>query len=957
MKILLSLIAFFVAFQPLAAQNLKPQILQPDPALNRKSKVLAGFAYVMFKSDAHINAANFIDKLKSPDNSIQSAAEMKILRPLLNPQKSLTYNEKLKINAMQSSIAVNKIVNAEEPLLRTFLVQFDASISPEEFCHSLLSRNKNIEYAEPLRINKIQSVPNDPMISKQDMLKQIKAIDAWENLKNSSGDTSVTIGISDVGVNQEHEDIAPNLAHNWNEIPRNGVDDDNNGYVDDFDGYNFSYIVDKGNPWDTWHWDDHGSEVAGIACAKANNGIGITGTGYNCRIFPLRCALDEDGNVTFAYESIVYAGVNKLQVLNCSWGNDEQDYSPIEQDVINFAVANDVAIVVAGGNITGGRKFGMFYPANYFGVLGVGEVDYTDRLTTTTVLGAGLDIMAPGRGNLSIGNGTKDYQEVGNGTSFAAPVEAGVVGLVRSKYPQLNALQALEHVRLSVDSITNVEGNAYTDYLPGRINVYEALSTEPFSRPAIRPIKMITQNTSGLRTNRFFEGDTVLMNVDSYNYLGAADKLTFVMRPVSDDAQYIKMFDSVITVNQIKSNAALQLGQFAFSIAKDYRSIIFLRVDIYGAENYHDFFLLPFVPTNNVTTYENPDIKFSLSDEGNVGYNDDDVGRRLGVGFIFNPHGNQLFKGGLLASIGNSTLVSSVSPGYGSEFSVLKPFAPPDQKTGIVKALKNMDIDITQNVYIPSYAAPYARINITAENKGDTVNDFALGYIFDWDINGAYDSNRIWYISEGLPDGYDKNNSAAVLIRHVDGSVQIGVSVLSDENNVEPQAAEFSKFPDITDQLNGINSGRSIVVPGDLVTDVSHIIGMKFPGPFNTGEKRTFSLMISCAENEADLINIMKYKATGVNSGNPSKYGSIAGTLFVSPQPANDIVRVELPENAIPDGDLNLYDLYGNRLVIPVTQENGAEYQLSASALAPGVYFLRYTAGGSTYVKNIVISR
>jgi subtilisin family serine protease len=121
--------------------------------------------------------------------------------------------------------------------------------------------------------------------------------DAWDTAR---GDTSVTIAIIDTGVDTGHPDLASKIWHNRDEIPGNGIDDDGNGYVDDWQGWDFGVGDNDPNPEYTSDPSGldvgfHGTFCAGIAAAATNNGDGIAGAGWNCRIMALKVAHPDSG--------------------------------------------------------------------------------------------------------------------------------------------------------------------------------------------------------------------------------------------------------------------------------------------------------------------------------------------------------------------------------------------------------------------------------------------------------------------------------------------------------------------------------------------------------------------------------------------------------------------------------------------------------------------------------------
>ncbi len=202
-----------------------------------------------------------------------------------------------------------------------------------------LNSDPNIEYAEPVYLSKIESTPDDPLYSTMRHLPQIKAPEAWDVQSNSSG---IIIGVLDTGVDWDHEDLADNIWINTGEIADNGIDDDNNGYIDDIRGWDFVTGVAGSEDSDADASEDgdvadndpmdfngHGTHVAGIAGAVTNNGIGIASASHGATIMPLRCGYQSnDGNgyvpSTFAAEAYIYAADNGAVITNQSSGNSGQ---------------------------------------------------------------------------------------------------------------------------------------------------------------------------------------------------------------------------------------------------------------------------------------------------------------------------------------------------------------------------------------------------------------------------------------------------------------------------------------------------------------------------------------------------------------------------------------------------------------------------------------------------------
>ncbi len=197
----------------------------------------------------------------------------------------------------------------------------------------------------------------------QDYLKPVRAYEAWDIEKS---DTAIVIGIVDTGVKFDHEDL-DNVAYNYAD-PVNGIDDDNDGYIDNFRGWDVAN--DDNDP--TADSDGHGTQVTGVSSAKTDNGAGMASSGFNSRFLPVKISETPTRYLINEYEGIIYAADHGCKIINLSWGVIE-GYSAFAQDVINYAVLEkDAVVVAAGGNKDGEYNY---YPASYDHVPSVGPVN------------------------------------------------------------------------------------------------------------------------------------------------------------------------------------------------------------------------------------------------------------------------------------------------------------------------------------------------------------------------------------------------------------------------------------------------------------------------------------------------------------------------------------------------------------------------------------------------------
>lgn len=309
----------------------------------------------------------------------------------------------------------------------------------------------------PLTGITVQQLATDPLFSQQTSLSQVRAPQAWDI--TTGADT--VIAVIDTGVALNHDDLVGRFWVNSREVPDNHVDDDNNGYIDDVNGYNFYQ-----NNNDISDQNGHGTAIAGIIAAQANNGKGIAGINWNAKLMVLKALNSlgggEYGNVASA---IRYAANNGARVINMSFGT-YVDSLDLEQ-AVDYAINKGVTISAAAGN---NSKNQLLYPAAYANVIAVGAVDSSGYRTSFSNYGTNLDVMAPGMNIPSANYVSHDAYISNSGTSFAAAHVTGLVSLMLARNANLTPAQ----VEAIIKSTATPRGNS-TEYGSGVIDMPAAL--------------------------------------------------------------------------------------------------------------------------------------------------------------------------------------------------------------------------------------------------------------------------------------------------------------------------------------------------------------------------------------------------------------------------------------------------------------------------------------------------
>lgn len=870
--------------------------------------------------------------------------------PLLRYEQSLGYKlEKGKKIEPKLLMNLSEIIYYEEPLLRTFEVTISDRVDAQKYCQEIKQLNPEIELAEPIYQDYPLGIPNDPYASQQTMLATIKAFQTWDYFV---GDTNIVIGIIDTGVFQEHEDLQNSIAPNWNEVPENGIDDDENGFVDDFKGCNLAYPKESNGGF-TYHPNEHGTAVAGIAGATTNNGRGIAGVAYKCRIFPVKASNMNSDKIDYGYKGILYAALRGFQVVNCSWGRIKP-FSPVDQSIVDYAVARGVVIVAAGGNDNNSPY--IWYPAGYRGVLAVGEVNQADFVTQTTTLNHTIRIMAPGIGNWITKNQPNGYDAPNyGGTSWSAPVVSGVVAMVRARFPWLSPLQVIEYARQLGDDISSLNSNPfYKKLIPPRINMSKMLSISPLSIPGISPIKVITKRTNGSISDRFVVGDTVLLSINAKNFLGEARNLRFILSLADEFGTSLDIISDEVGLSFIQSGEDFSIGNFKLIISGEKQDIVFLRVDIIEENDYRDFFLIPFIPTTPIKNFQNDSIFVSISDKGTLGFFGSG-NSRIGNGFGSFALGNQLFKAGLLASENDQKVVTalfSLNPD-GSDFRIVKSFTCPEEILGIIDDYLASEIDrigvqISQKVDLKPGGVNFFKIYAEVKNISSRVlNNLSVGYFLDLDVGEISDSNLTFL--EPIYSTTDKGKliGAIQYVSNLDSNIIVGVACVGIESifQFDPQSAGMNS--DFVSNLNKdkiiqmLNSKTSVQFKG--ISDVSIFSGIRFPEPINPDEHRNFIMMFAIGRNFEQLSQLFLNELSYLSA--ESSYSE--DMIEINPNPVEGTIRVNVSKNFI-SGKIELYNFMGQK-ILEKYLDGRHFYEFDSQNLQPGYYLLRLNSKERTY--------
>lgn len=392
-----------------------------------------------------------------------------------------------KISALSDRIVATLTV--QETFRNTGIarVKVPAGVKVEDLIERI-SRDPEVEYAEPNYICKITATPDDPYFSNQWGLHNtgqlggtddadVDAVEGWDQTTDGTG---VIVAVIDTGVDYTHEDLKDNMWKNtgedWNPdgTPGNDeIDNDGNGYVDDY--YGINAIDNSGDPMDD---HNHGTHCAGIIAAVGNNGVGVSGICWSAQIMALKfIASGGTGSTSDAIECIEYGIAQGVDVMSNSWGSS--NYSQSLQDAVDQAEDAGILFLAAAGNFSADNDTQPFYPANLENdnVISVAATDQNDSIASFSNYGLyTVDVAAPGDAIYSTVIGDS-YSYMG-GTSMACPLVSGIAALLMTSNPGLTHYQVKGRILRTVDPLGDLDGAILTG---GRVNLDSCLksSAEP----------------------------------------------------------------------------------------------------------------------------------------------------------------------------------------------------------------------------------------------------------------------------------------------------------------------------------------------------------------------------------------------------------------------------------------------------------------------------------------------
>lgn len=870
-----------------------------------------------------------------------------------------------------------------------YRVKYSANMPIEVACNNLLASGI-VEFAEPNYVYYVnQYVPNDPNAvtsggTQSNFLNRIKAYDAWDlGLGGSQGDTSVVVAIVDTGSDLDHPDLMANIKLNYAD-PINGTDDDNDGYVDNFRGWDLSgatsaNVIEDNDPTCAAA-NTHGSHVSGCASEVTDNGIGGAGIGFKTKLLIVKCSADNESGLSKAYDGIVYAADHGARIINCSWGGTFG--GSFGQSIVDYATNNKNSLIVAaaGNSNVGTDQF----PSCYNNVLNVAATNnINDSKASFSNYSYTVGVSAPGV-NIHSTN-YNDVYAYNSGTSMASPIVAGACALVKAKFPTYTATQIKERIRVTADPHYTAAGNAsFKGRLgKGRLNVFKALTDAP--TPSIRFNAItITDGNDGA----FVIGDTLRITGIFKNYLQASSaNLTVAMYNANTIASQITVLpaDSQKVLGVMNTNGTVN-NATAFKVKLN--SNIPANATIVVKVTFRDGAYLDeqFFPITVNVDYLNVrvnEVFTSVTSKGREFYNSES--QADGLGFVFKDSSMAYEGGFMLGAIkttGDTVVLNNVRTAGTTAATHWKSLSNIKRNTtnpiavfeasgkfndaGITIVSARLNVTVSQKFY--AFDTPgntrYVIHQFTIKNAtAAALNNFYAGIFTDWDIMNYNHNKSAQDTSISL--GYAYSSDASGLYAGVKVLSHTPYNMYAADNKTSAGGPGNIRFSDgVTDgeKFRALVTSRATAGDSANGNDVINVVST---GPFSlatTTDSVVIAFAIVAGENKADIIlNAKAAQAKyDVVTSNMALAGIIANDVQLYPNPANTNAQVSIDLAKQGLVKVEMYSIKGDLLstVVNETMTKGLHIiTIQTSTLAQGAYYCKIITGEQIQVKKLSVVR
>lgn len=802
---------------------------------------------------------------------------------------------------------------------------------------NILLKTGLFEYVEPRYIGELAYSTNDPGYANQYALQLIQAEKAWDL---SKGNSSVLIGVVDAGIDTSHYDLRGKYFENVAD-PINGLDDDNDGFIDNYWGWDFK---SKTGNVQLSGGIDHGAQMSGLIAPNTDNAAGIAGIGFNCKMLGVK--VTNGSAVVYGYEGIKYAADKGCKVINCSW--NIKAFSKFGEEMVDYAFSKGALVIAAAGNQ---GKEDNNYPAQYKNALGVTNTDLNDNRVSNSNIGYYTDISAPGLNVITTTpiNGLNRN----SGTSYSTALTSGAAALLASYKPALGPNDLKNILKASAaDVYKNGQNSFYKNKLgAGRLDVFAAMN---YSGNWIEIDEVMASDVEG---GAIEQADTVQVWLKATNYLQAGNIIKIILRDLSN---YASVLDSVWEINSILKDEQQNNESNPFKLRLDAlipqnEALDFELIVQSSSDTFTHGFSFIVNPTYRAITVNK--LHLTIGSRGTFGYYE--YPEKKGIGVTYDGGDQLLYEGGLIIGQGvegNSKVVDrirGVRDVEQTDFRTtagLQEITPPSSDLGFYSQFDdqgaknpiNIVVDQSTRAWNKLGHESYVIIDYVIKSKASQkLENIYVGLFADWDIDDAEKNKAKYNGQRYVAYTYSEAPNAPVaglqlLSEYADWRCYSFDHLIGGEGGIDLTDNDvFSK----EEKFKALSNFRENAGESGEGADVLQLLSTG-PHTIEAGDSLSVSFAIHAADNITQLLENADSAFYQENGELPMSLKEILTKEFtLYPNPSSGKVRLQSADK-IDLKSIQLFNSFGSE--VPFTfEKNETNVQIELKEPQAGFYFLR----------------
>jgi subtilisin family serine protease len=895
-----------------------------------------------------------------------------LLETMVGPHNTESYLSPHTVRALTRDLRMAQLM-LQQPssdvvgaLLNTAVIH--SSIPAEKLVPLLLSID-GIDTAQTIPTYELLDVPNDPLVNDSYHHFLIQSFQAWQNLPSVP---PTTVAIIDTGIELNHPDLRDVLWTNAGETGTdhlgrdrrsNGIDDDANGFVDDWIGWDFLGNGGRGDN-SPLPGNAHGTHVAGIVGATVNNAIGGAGVSNNVRLMAIKVGDDDPSgrNVGRIADAVLYAVMNGARVINCSFGTPVPLFADVQ--AYQFATSRGAIIVAAAGN--NGSVTALF-PAALSEVVSVAATDANDNLVEFSNIHPTVTVCAPGRGIISTVLNGRFAPE--SGTSMSAPIVAGVAAMIRQQFPDHTPSQVLARLQATAKPMAPQRQGALGLYGAGRVDALRAVTATGLRWCLINDAAVTPSMTATTLRCAIVNQFTALQQarlVGRLTVAGATLPADVIDIPIG----------SLATLQRVDVGPL----DFAVPIVIDFD--VPMRLDLAVVDGNDTVGRATVLSTLNATwrTIRVNNIALTVTGTGNLAFRDFPTNLE-GEGCTYRNGPNVLYEGALMVGTGPTTVSNaarSVPQQKDSSFTMTAPFVATSGPSFNELLLSTeytdatdpsgVGVDVRQTAY--QSTAETLRNCVILEyvirnRRATTLSNLCAALFFDWDISaGGQQDGSAFLNKDGIAIVESMADPAAPKIGVAMASpLPLAVNIVDNDSRLTSEPGIYGGFPRST---KWFMMSRGVARTRSRITDVSMVIGA---GPLTLAPQDSVRLtyVIGIGPQYADVKSAIDAgrahaAALGMNAvpwtplPTESRMLTVEGGTILTPG-TSVLVRYDVHQTSAVR--IELIDLSGRTISTLHTERSvpagSYVFTMAVPPLASGMYAIRMVSPNTVSLLPVII--